>query len=655
MRIALRNWLRHHAGEAGAVFLLTAGSVLFAGAEATAMLLALLLLGNRLLGRLLKPVPWPVTSLEGFILRSLLNLGLFPFLWLTLTLVFKGRSAYWTAGLLVLVNLLLVKKREPIQSQLKTPGGLLLSASLLLALLVLLTYLPFSRIGRPSDDGSAYRAYFSSDYLKHFSMVETLNRGKLPPQNPYFASDRLHYYWLPYAFPAAVARWTGKTDRALIAYSFSVNFLFLLLLFSFLRRILTRGTLLPLLLTALVFFPSLEGLYFFLTRCRASPAAFFTLGRQINIDALTRWNWNLPEIDSLLRSLLYTPQHLLSLCFVILVIFFNHQRLKQPLFFSLLLALALANSFFIGGILLLAWGAAYLINDVPLTIPGESRVKKAAGALASLSLPALVAALSLALGMVSIGGSRLLIKPVPLPGLPAMLGLNLGLLFVFGLLGMARARFPGKRFQACLFIIALGLTLLLRAADFESDISLKAGLIIIVQLVLFTAFGLAGRKSPRWLPVCFILLALAAGSMTGALDVLNSADTDNRRQTLLVSRDEMAMLNWIRKNVPADQTVQTFPPARDWNVSIVPSFTGRAMVVGDRMHGTIFQIPPPRYRQLLQQLESLLRGLPESQSDLKRLGVDYLFWGEPESRYFKRTPRLKPVIAVNRTVLYALD
>ena len=110
----------------------------------------------------------------------------------------------------------------------------------------------------------------------------------------------------------------------------------------------------PFLAVPLVLAPSLEGAYLWAGRARFSFAAFFADGRAYNIDGLTRWLWNLPQIDTLLRSLLYTPQHLLSLAFVLLFLVFADEDPERPWLLSLLLALSLASSFFVGGILLAA-------------------------------------------------------------------------------------------------------------------------------------------------------------------------------------------------------------------------------------------------------------------------------------------------------------
>jgi hypothetical protein len=204
-----------------------------------------------------------------------------------------------------------------------------------------------------------------------------------------------------------------------------------------------------------------------------------------------------------------------------------------------------------------------------------------------------------------------------------------------------------------LLAVSLILVLFVRIENFESDISLKAGLVLILLLAL--AFG--RLRENRWTGRAFIPLAalvLLPGLLTLVLDIRNSADIRNRRFTSYVSFDEMRMMEWIRENVPAGRTVQNFPPARTWNLSAVPAFSGRRMFVGDRMHGQIFQVPAEAYERRIEALGREIAALPSSQEALRRMGVDYLLWGEDEARHFKFVPDLPLARKIGRTVLFSL-
>jgi hypothetical protein len=269
------------------------------------------------------------------------------------------------------------------------------------------------------------------------------------------------------------------------------------------------------------------------------------------------------------------------------------------------------------------------------------------------SLPALLLVLSLALKMVTFGNSRIEFSPVSPGEALVMLGLNLGLLALAGLSGLLVGSFPGRLFHALLLTVSLAFILAVRIENFPSDISLKVGLIVILMLVL-SACRLAAVPRARKLALPMALLIVLPGLWTLALDVRNAADIGNRAFTSYVPFEEMRLLDWVRKNIPAARTVQNFPPSRPWNLSVIPAFSGRPMVVGDRMHGQIFQVRPELYRQRIEDLRRALAGLPATRNDLRRLGVDYLFWGADERRYFKGGPKLPVLKRLGSTVLCSL-
>jgi hypothetical protein len=628
------------------------GAVFFAGLKTAAVLVAMLGSINGLLSLcpgLRKPFGSAAMSLTA---RSLLGLGVLPFFWLLL----RPIPDPW---FLVILGLLLgtgticaILKGAPADAA--VPGdrqGMIF----VLILVFALTAVPFSRIGAPIDGQHAYRAYFSSDYLKHISLVETLNRGGIPPANPYFKGEALHYYWLPYAFPAVAARISGEPARAMYGFSFFVNFLFLFLLFQEGRRICPGKKWVGYLLPGLVLAPSLEGIYFWAVNSHYSLERFCAAGRDVNIDGLTRWLWNLPQIDTLLRSLFYTPQHLLSLAFLLLFLTALPEEKDRTGLLSGALALSLASSFFVGGILLLAWAGTLAAREVIRLLRKQTRIMQTLTTLARHFLPsAAVLALAFALRMATFGGSRFIIQ-VPGPAsILILLGLNLGLLTVGAVWGMFSGRTGDWGFQAVLLGVSAAFALFVQVAGFESDISLKAGLIVILTCALLTLR--AGRNTTGTRTLMPLMLAIILpGVMTAALDIRNTSDIHNSRFTSYVSYEEMRMHEWVRRNIPANQTVQDFPGARTWNLSAVPPFSGRPTVIGDRMHGRIFQVSPDEYEQRLKALRTAMAGLPGSAPELRRLGVDYIFWGEDEKRFFKLDPGLPMVHRIGGTALYSLN
>ncbi|MCK7521414.1 MAG: hypothetical protein MZV64_28875 [Ignavibacteriales bacterium] len=182
-----------------------------------------------------------------------------------------------------------------------------------------------------------------------------------------------------------------------------------------------------------------RGFYLWAFRARFSFSSYFRIGRDINIDGLTRWFWQLPGIDTLLRTLLFTPQHLLSLAFLLLFLYTLSRERARPWALSFCLAASLAASFFIGGILLLSWGLYALVREGVALARGR---RTFGGILAVLvrqfALPGFVLGLSLALKMIAFTGSGIVFKPAAPGEAMILLGSNLGLLTV-----AAPGRSPG--------------------------------------------------------------------------------------------------------------------------------------------------------------------------------------------------------------------
>jgi len=630
---------------------LLAGNLLFAGGKAAAVLTLLLLLTNGILRGSTGALMENGSAVVSLTVRSLLSLGLFPFAWLACRGP-AGKAALPALAVLLGIGFLfsIVRKSPGNETADKDKRWIVIAFLLVTAL----AWYPFSRIGFPLDRNYAYRAYFSSDYLKHFSVVESLNQTGLPPANLYFQGEALHYYWLPYATPAFVAFFAGSTARSMFAFSFTVNFLFLLLLLLMVAKTCRRRGWAPYLAALMVLAPSLEGIYLWAVRARFSWTGYFRIGRDVNIDGLTRWLWNLPQIDTLLRALLFTPQHLLSLAFLLLFLYVLSQKRERPWALSLCLASSLASSFFVGGILLISWGLYVAAREGAKLIRRRQTLE---GFLMNLArhfaLPIFVLGLSLGLKMASFGGSGIMLKSVKPGEAIILLGLNFGVLIFGGAAGLLAGRFQGRAFHALLLAVSLALILAVRIANFESDVSLKAGLVAILVLALLTCrLAEAPRAGRLALPLA--LLVILPGLWTLTLDVRNSSDVRNRRFTSYVSFDEMRMLNWVRKNIPAKRTVQNFPEARTWNLSVIPTFSGKQMVVGDRLQGEIFQVRLDLYQRRVEDLRRALTGLPATRNDLRRMGVDYLFWGDDERRYFKFDPDLPVMNRIGSTVLYSL-
>ena len=305
----------------------------------------------------------------------------------------------------------------------------------------------------------------------------------------------------------------------MFAFSFTVNFLFVLLMLLPIAKTCGRRGWAPYFAALMVLSPSLEGFYLWAVRARFSWSAYFRTGRDFNIDGLTRWLWNLPQIDTLLRALLFTPQHLLSLAFMLLFLCLLSQKGERPWALSLCLASSLASSFFVGGILLISWVLCAAAREGAKLIRRRQTLEGFFTILARhFALPIIVLGLSLALKMVSFGGSGVMLKPVKPGEAMVLLGLNLGLLTFGGATGLLASRFQGRAFYALLLAVSLALILTVRIVNFESDVSLKAGLVtILVLALLICRLGEAPRAGRLALPLALLVILPGLWTLTLSL------------------------------------------------------------------------------------------------------------------------------------------
>ena len=72
--------------------------------------------------------------------------------------------------------------------------------------------IPFWGVAHLSSKGFAFVPYFQWDFFNHLACTAELVRS-VPPQNPYFAGETLHYYWFFHLWPAAVVNLSGITAR----------------------------------------------------------------------------------------------------------------------------------------------------------------------------------------------------------------------------------------------------------------------------------------------------------------------------------------------------------------------------------------------------------------------------------------------------------
>jgi hypothetical protein len=534
-----------------------------------------------------------------------------------------------------------------------TRGDGLCLAALLLAVALIVGPV-FANVGRQTPQGLAYRAYFIADLFAHMSVVAELSKNVTPPANPYYPAEPLPYYWSFFTFPAVydgLHDWlvTPVTvDRGILLTDLCMAGVYVSVWFIVLRG-LGASTLAAVSAWLVVLFASsFEGIFFLWTQAYRGRSLWDF--RYVNIDAITRWNWDLPPTDGLHRLFWYTPQHglAITLGFVLfgtVALARRPNSLQRGIIDGLLLGAAFACSSFNGLLLIAAYGlfeTALLVLDRFADLWGWLRARAVAAGIVVLFASAIIM-----LGMVqtSSPGTIFRLNPHFLRGPLVFVALSFGpalLIVPFGLRRLAswsRRAFIAAAAIVCVSIIAF-LFVDIRGHENSYVTFRTAQLWYLLSAVLIAAAIDAARAWPRAAAVA-LWAVVAGGSLlalpTVALDWYNARDIENIEMsvggfpwTVYISPENQAALAWMATHLPPKVTVEADARARGrvtW--ALIPAFAKRRMAIGRG----IFQPNPQRFDDAVD-LVSVVYRTPDIElayAYCKQLGIQYIYVG-PEER-----------------------
>jgi hypothetical protein len=479
----------------------------------------------------------------------------------------------------------------------------------------------FLRIGRLTPQGFAFRTFFDHDFLVHLSVIGELGHGLFPPQNPYYGGATLRYYWLYFLFPALARKLGGEAcsgPNTLVLCNYATVVLFCAALAAFLKRHAGRPARAFLIGALVILCGSFEGLLV-LVRVRSGmlPAH---LG-EYNVDAVTRWYIAPPEIDALLRGLIYTHQHLAALGTLLALGLVLSRRDRHDVgwaAFVLLLPLP-GLSAFVGGI---AW--LWVLGAAALDATGDPDRRWRGlllGALAGVGC-GYVACRHLDMFGPTPGFVQILPRPrtwqhlltllllnFGAPGLLGLLAAGVGfwrrtrlsntllglsaLVLVLtwhgaqtglfleegrwgtalyaaavgaslaGLLVALRERHPGGRDALALCLIGLGAIVSGYIPNYVNEFGLRGGFVVAIGLgALIAGLWVQVERWPRWSRAVLGAVAalLAASALpTSLIDLRNVVNLQDARFITYVSPREAEALDWIRRNTPSEAVVQDLP------------------------------------------------------------------------------------------------
>lgn len=507
----------------------------------------------------------------------------------------------------------------------------------------------FARVGESTPAGLAYRAYFNADLFVHMSVVAELAKGSTPPANPYYPVEALPYYWAYFTLPGLFSQLRPEllADRGIMLTDLCTAVTFISVGFLVVRNIGASAFGSAVSWVTIVLASSFEGAYYLWQQsARGSPLGQF---RVTNIDALTRWFWNLPGVDGFHRAMWWTPQHLMALALALIVLLAT-VRARRPhtvgpaAFDGLMLGgMVIVSSF--NGVLLVAW---YAVMHVAMLIMDRGR-----GLLRWALLRAVAAAvvagfvgLTVGLGMIQstpnaflFGWNRYFLR-----GPWAFILLSFGPALFAAPFGIAAALRASRRLlTALLALVAVSAVAFLQVdlrGHENTQVTFRTGQLLYIGLAILLALAIDTSRSwsKQWSANFLTALTLAgvAAVPTVALDWYNARDISNVEMspgnfpwTLHISPDDQAAVQWIQRFVAPDATVQTDAEPRERNAwAFVPAFARRRMATGNG----IFTLNPSRYAKNLNEIHLAFSTstADSAHAYFRRLGVNYIYVGDVE-------------------------
>ena len=449
----------------------------------------------------------------------------------------------------------------------------------------------FAGVGRSRPDGFAFVPYFDRDYLNHVALTAELARS-IPPQNPYFAGELLHSYWLYHIYPAAIVALTGvpATEAIDVALIPTVG-LFVAAVFLWARPLSRAGGSAFAAVAVALFAYSYVGVLLVIKLLMPDLARHIPLVSHADYSFLSH-SW--------FRDFLYEPHAVTCLSLLLLVLTSTRsgaalRDLRTATLTGFILGVMLVTDAFIGLTGLLWFATAHLATF--LRDPAVRRRLLAAAAGTVVVLGTAVA------GGIFPGGSRslkLALHPVAKLA-PAYLLVELGPLFILGAVGVVlyrRQALSHLRPALLLLCIALALAFLLKVPA-EPNIALRKAIKVAqVPLIAFAAITMAALTYPprRALTSGAVGLVVLSGVITLATDLAQYLDlVKNRRPpTTYVTRDEMEMLRWVRDVTPRTAVLQVLNPERIFGEGtelLVPGLGQRRTFYGNDEMPAMFQVP----------------------------------------------------------------
>jgi hypothetical protein len=361
---------------------------------------------------------------------------------------------------------------------------------------------------------------------------------------------------------------------------------------------------------------------------------------EMNIDAITSWQFGGLRIDGLPRGLWYNPQHSFAcaLGLIAMLVAAEGAKASRGAVWLAGVSLGLSTCFnpFVGAVFSIIYGFSVMLDAVrgPGTLRALVRHAMAAiPVLAGLGWCVLNQVTGGAADAVHFGfGGSAAQHTV------TSLLLSVGPVLVPALAGLWPWRsLPSQPARVALVGMSVSLLLMHTLTLSEGSwVGFRTGQILLLMLPLLIArllWALARSRTAAAITVS--LLILAAGLPTTVIDTYNAQDIWNRqpgpgfRWTIPVTAAQQAAFTWVRTHLPEDAIVQMEPIVRGrdhW--SLIPSFAQRRMSAGL----PISLLPTPEYAEGSAQVQRIYRTADprEAHALAAARGIAYLYIDEDD-------------------------
>lgn len=616
-----------------------------------------IILGRRLIG-VRHPAGWIVGGVLGYALTQLA-------LWLPIILHVPSPLAFagaWAVEL-ALVWVLARRITTPILPLPAPAPSEARALALTLFLAAVVIAVPYRNLGRADAAGTRhYRAYFTADFFWHTALAGELGRYATPPRDPYMASREMNYYWTYFLLPAVVAHESPAplkdVQRALKVNAALSGLLVIGMLYVFVRAAVPRPGAAAAAVAVGVLAASAEGAFVLQQLWRGGgPIAAVT---NMNIDAITNWQFGGLRIDNLPRGLWYNPQHSFACALGLiaaLVAATGGARASGGAIWLAGVCLGLSTCFnpFVGGVFALIYGLSVSLDalrqpNVVRTLAGHARTV----------IPVLAALAWCAVNKVA-GGAGAAIQ-FGFSGHAAhntvvSLLLSTGPVLIAALAGLwPWPSLPAQPARVAIVGVVVSLLLMhLLTLSEGSWVGFRTGQILLLMLPLLVArlFGALSAMGRGWAGAAAAVVLLT-GLPTTIIDTYNAQDIGNRRPgpefrwTVPVTAAQQAAFDWIQEHVPEKAIVQMEPMVRGrdhW--SLIPSFAQRRMSAGL----PISLLPIPEYAEGSAQVQQIYRTADSSEANAlaRARRIQYLYVDEddraayPDGMAKFRTALFEPV------------